>query len=66
MVTFTATWLGRDDTGQYTREHEYIPAESVRDVMSFIRHGERNGKWAVEGDIHVRCQRLEIDTWVKA
>lgn len=66
MPRFTATWLGRDESGQYAREHEVIPADSVQEVESFIRHGARNGKWVVEGDIRVRCNRLNIDTWVKA
>lgn len=54
MATYSVTFLSRDDRGRFERRHTTVPAEDPQEVVSWVRHGDRNGKWSLEGDIRIR------------
>ena len=54
MATYTVTFLSRDRNGQFKKRHKRISAVSHQDVLAYITHGHRHGKWDLEGDITVR------------
>jgi hypothetical protein len=51
MSTFSVSFSSRNDTGEFMRKSFKMIAETHEEVASYIRHGERHGKWAIEGDI---------------
>jgi hypothetical protein len=53
MATFTVEFLSRDEQGRFKRERRTINAVDAEEAESYVRHGARHGKWALEGPITI-------------
>jgi hypothetical protein len=53
MSTFTVTFTTRDEQGRFKRFFRRVPASDYREVESWVRHGERNGRWFIEGPVTI-------------
>jgi hypothetical protein len=70
MPTFTATFLSRNEKGQFENKSIEIGCmEDELEVESYIRHKERNGWWSIESNIEIRgpigsqnCKQSTIHT----
>lgn len=59
MEQFYASFLSRNSKGRFEKFKHSFVADNFEEAISYLYHGERNGKWEINSDITVEKRNGE-------